>query len=131
MNKNLMRGRRCSGEPANGSEAHIHQGVSGELLRDFPVIGQLKWAGSALGQRIRALLSSAAGGAHASFGPHAYVLAFGNGLEGFAVDKQKNVVVDWTGKPGHMEPRIVLAPRKSGYQIGRRFDRRKQKPGSY
>ena len=96
-----------------------------------PVIGQLKWAGSALGQRIRALLSSAAGGAHASFGPHAYVLAFGNGLEGFAVDKQKNVVVDWTGKPGHMEPRIVLAPRKSGYQIGRRYDRRNQKPGSY
>src|SRR5437899_10415942 len=57
-----------------------------------PVIGQLKWAGSALGQRIRALLSSAAGGAHASFGPHAYVLAFGNGLEGFAVDKQKVTV---------------------------------------
>src|SRR2546430_13220321 len=36
MNKNLMRGRPCSGELANGSEAHIHQGVSGELLRDFP-----------------------------------------------------------------------------------------------
>jgi len=91
MNKNWMRGRRCSGELANGSEAHIHQGVSGELLRRpiSPVIGQLKWAGSALGQRIRALLSSAAGGAHASLGPHAYVLAFGNGLEGFAVDKQK------------------------------------------
>src|SRR5260370_1240337 len=26
MNKNWMRGRECSGELANGSEAHIHQG---------------------------------------------------------------------------------------------------------
>jgi len=26
MNKNWMRGRQCSGELANGSEAPIHQG---------------------------------------------------------------------------------------------------------
>jgi hypothetical protein len=54
-----------------------------------------------------ATLSSALAGPHASFGPHASVFAFGNGLEGSAIDKQ-NRVVDWTGKPRHMESRIIV-----------------------
>jgi hypothetical protein len=66
---------------------------------------------ASLGRRVVATLSSATAGPHASFGPHASVFAFGNGLEGFAIDKQ-DVVEDWTGKPGHMESRIVVVPRK-------------------
>jgi hypothetical protein len=67
---------------------------------------------ASLGRRIVATLLSARAGTHASFGPHASVFAFGNGLEGFAIDKQ-NLVVDWAGKPGHMESRIVVVePRK-------------------
>jgi len=80
------------------TDAHGHVRFSAQMLS------------ASLGQRIRAVLSSAAAGVHASFGLHADVFAFGNGLEGF--DIEQNVVVDWTGKPNHMESRIVLAPRK-------------------
>ena len=66
---------------------------------------------ASLGRRAFAILSSAMAGTHASFGPHASVFAFGEGLEGFAIDKQ-GVVEDWTGKPSHMESRIVVVPRK-------------------
>jgi hypothetical protein len=65
-----------------------------------------------LGRRAVAALSSATAGAHSSFGPHAYVSAFGNGLQGSDIDKQRNVVVDWTGQPSHMESRIVVTPRR-------------------
>jgi hypothetical protein len=68
-----------------------------------------------LGRRALATLSSAMEGAHASLGPHASVFAFGEGLESFAISDQ-NTLVDWTGKPSHMESRIVVAKerRKSG-----------------
>lgn len=64
-----------------------------------------------LGQRIVAILSSATAGVHSSFGPDATVFAFGRGLLGSAIDAQRNVVVDWTGRPDRMESRIVLAQR--------------------
>jgi hypothetical protein len=57
-------------------------------------------------------LLSARAGVHSSFGPHASVIAFGQRLEGFAVDSQRNVVVDWTGKPRHMESVITVRPSK-------------------
>lgn len=66
---------------------------------------------ASLGRRIIAMLSSAMAGIHASFGPHASVFAFGRGLQGFAIDEQRNVLLDWTGKPDRMESRIVVAPR--------------------
>jgi hypothetical protein len=66
---------------------------------------------ASLGRRLLVTLSSAAAGAHASFGPHASMLVFGNGLEGVAVNRQNDRVVDWTGKPEHMESRIVVTPR--------------------
>lgn len=66
---------------------------------------------ASLGRRIVTILSSAMAGVHASFGPHANVFAFGNGLQGFAIDEQRNVILDWTGKPDRMESRIILAPR--------------------
>ena len=51
---------------------------------------------------------SAQGGVHASFGPHAYVFAFGHGLEGSAV--MGDYLADWTGKPDQMQSRIVAKP---------------------
>jgi hypothetical protein len=44
--------------------------------------------------------------AHASFGNHDWVFAFGYGLEGYAVSN--GVVTDWAGKPEHMESLIIL-----------------------
>jgi len=67
--------------------------------------------GASLGRRIVVLLSSKMAGIHASFGPHASVFAFGNGHQGFAIDEQRNVVLDWTGTPDRMESRIVVVPR--------------------
>jgi hypothetical protein len=67
---------------------------------------------ASLGRRVVGTLFSARAGTHASFGPHAGVFVFGNGLEGSDIDKQRDVIVDWTGKPDHMESRIVVAPRK-------------------
>jgi hypothetical protein len=61
--------------------------------------------------RFVSTISCAMGGTHASFGPHAWVFAFGGSLEGLDIDKRRNVVVDWTGKPDHMESRIVVGPR--------------------
>lgn len=61
-----------------------------------------------LGRRIAMMLWSATAGVHSSFGPHASISAFGDGASGFAIDEQRNVVVDWTGKSDHMESRIIL-----------------------
>ena len=45
---------------------------------------------------------------HASFGPHAYVLAFGNGRQGSAVSG--NYITDWTGRSEYMKSRITAGP---------------------
>jgi hypothetical protein len=50
-------------------------------------------------------ISSATAGAHASFGRHAHVFAFGRGLEGSATTD--GVITNWTGTPDRMESRIV------------------------
>jgi hypothetical protein len=73
---------------------------------------------ASLARRVVAMLSSAMAGVHASFGPHASVFASGDGLQGVAVDERGNVL-DWTGKPAHMESRIVLAPPTSTVPITR------------
>jgi hypothetical protein len=59
-------------------------------------------------QRLMVIASSAADGVHAGFGPHDYVFAFGNGLQG--ADVGHGVVVDWTGSPAVMESHIVMRP---------------------
>jgi hypothetical protein len=48
---------------------------------------------------------------HASFGPTAYVNAFGNHLEGSATTGQ--FITVWTGHPEQMESRIVVHPTKN------------------
>ncbi len=47
--------------------------------------------------------------AHASFGPHATVFAFGQDREGSAINGGK--ITDWTGKPVEMRSEIIAQPR--------------------
>jgi hypothetical protein len=54
------------------------------------------------------LWSAMTGGVHASFGPHAYVFAFGDGVEGSA--NKNGYTEDWTGSPSMNESRIILLP---------------------
>jgi hypothetical protein len=61
-------------------------------------------------RRIVTTLQSATAGVHASFGPHAWVMAYGNGLDGIAVSN--GYVTDWTGAPSRMASRIVAKPRR-------------------
>jgi len=56
-------------------------------------------------KRIFYIASSASAGVHASFGRHAYVIVFGDGYEGFAVDFGH--VTDWSGKPESMTSKIA------------------------
>jgi hypothetical protein len=65
-----------------------------------------------LGSRALQILSSAREGAHASFGRHASVFAFGQGLEGFDDNSLTHNAVDWTGKSDHMISRIIVVPEK-------------------
>jgi hypothetical protein len=60
--------------------------------------------------RVLAIMRSAQGGVHASFGPHASVFAFGRGREGYAVSL--GMITDWTGKPYHETSRIVAEPQR-------------------
>jgi hypothetical protein len=56
-------------------------------------------------RRIITTIKSAGAGVHASFGPHAWVWAYGNGLQGDAVNDGH--LTDWTGAPPRMVSRIV------------------------
>jgi hypothetical protein len=60
-------------------------------------------------RRIVTTVQSARAGVHASFGPHAWVMAYGNGLDGTAVSN--GYVTDWNGAPARMVSRIVAKPR--------------------
>jgi hypothetical protein len=55
--------------------------------------------------RFLGTIRSAGGGVHASFGPHAFVFAFGRGLEGDSVTGR--YITDWRGKPDRMQSRII------------------------
>ena len=69
-----------------------------------------RYSRSSLAQRILVTARSAATGVHGSFGPHANVIAFGRGLQGVDVERNRNIVIEWTGKPAHMKSQIVLEP---------------------
>jgi hypothetical protein len=56
-------------------------------------------------QRIVTTMQAAMAGVHASFGPHAWVWTFGNGLEGVAVSDGH--VTDWNGAPPRIASKIV------------------------
>jgi hypothetical protein len=59
-------------------------------------------------------LISALAGVHASFGPHAYVFAFGKGMEGHAVSGR--YIVNWRGSPADIETRITARPLNNSSQ---------------
>ena len=61
--------------------------------------------------------SSAREGAHASFGRHASVFAFGQGLEGFDYSSLTHNAVDWTGNPDHMISWIVVVQEKVNHRL--------------
>jgi hypothetical protein len=61
---------------------------------------------ASLRDRVLVTMQSAAAGVHASFGPHAFVFAFGRGLEGVSVTGP--YVTDWRGKPNTMQSRIIV-----------------------
>jgi hypothetical protein len=67
-----------------------------------------KWSSASIARRCIFSAFSALAGVPASFGRNAYVLAFGNGREGYAVSGGH--VFDWAGKPAQMDSRITAAP---------------------
>jgi hypothetical protein len=53
-------------------------------------------------------LLSARAGVHASYGPYAYVFAFGKGMAGSDVDPKRGVLMFWNGATNQMQSRIVV-----------------------
>jgi len=56
---------------------------------------------------------SAGAGVHASFGPSAYVYAFGKGMEGSDIDPKQGILVFWRGTPSQMQSRIIADRRRN------------------
>jgi hypothetical protein len=85
------------------------EGGEADLITDFQGKGTFpaKTVRANILKRIAAILSSATAGAHASFGPHAYVFAFG-GMDGNSV--KNGVLEDWTGSPRVNTSVIVVHP---------------------
>lgn len=84
---------------SKGSEADLITDLTGKVT--FPA---RKIRASVL-KRFVIVLSSATAGAHASFGPHAFVFVFG-GMEGSSI--KNGVVEDWTGSPRMNKSVIVV-----------------------
>jgi hypothetical protein len=66
------------------------------------------WA-SSLRRAFYTVLSARAG-VHASFGPSAYVMAFGRGMQGEDVNPTSGILVAWLGRPSRVESKIVMRP---------------------
>lgn len=65
-------------------------------------------AWNSMGRRCIGFLMALNGGAHASVGTHAFVFAFGKGLEGSPV--RSGYVEDWNGSPSVYASEIVVHP---------------------
>lgn len=108
-----------SGNPVSGiSVRESYQNYSAELTGHeetgiTEVNGQVhfdaKVLRASLLKRFVAVIHSAMAGVHASFGPHAFVFAFGSGMEGDWVDS-RGYVGDWTGSPSSISTRIIVHP---------------------
>jgi hypothetical protein len=90
-------------------ENYSAEGTSHELTLTADENGHVlfpkQYEKTSIFQRLFYTASSAMAGVHASFGRHAYVLAFGGGYEGSAVTGK--YVADWRGSPDSMQSRIV------------------------
>jgi hypothetical protein len=62
-------------------------------------------------KRLVVTASSATAGVHASFGPHAIVFAFADGMEGAA--EVNGLTETWRGSPNSMQSRIIMRPHNS------------------
>lgn len=92
----------CSLE-TTGHEADRQTDANGHVTfpahkTEYPLLGQVAGTLSALMHF----------NAHASYGPHATVFAFGKHLGGTAITG--GYVTDWTGHPSSMQSRIVVRP---------------------
>ena len=85
---------------SNGSEEDQETDNQGHVKFSAKVL----WASTF--KRLVVIASELTRLVHASFGPHAYVFAFGRGLEGYATNG--NYVLDWTGSPSSMQIRILV-----------------------
>jgi hypothetical protein len=108
-----------AGNPATGiSVRESYQNYSAELTGHeeteiTDINGQVHFDAKTLRasalNRFVAVIHSLMGGVHASFGQHAFVFAFGHGVEGSWVDS-RGYVGDWTGSPSSMSTRIIVHP---------------------
>jgi len=57
-----------------------------------------------------ALVSALSQGVHAGVGRYAYVLAFGQGLQGYNVRSHGYIEDYWIGEPNHMSSKIIAIP---------------------
>jgi hypothetical protein len=85
------------------------EGGEADLITDSTGSGRFpaRTVRASLLKRIAVILSSATAGAHASFGPHASIFAFG-GMDGDSV--KDGHVEDWTGSPRVNKSVIVVHP---------------------
>ena len=107
-----------TGQPIGGATVRVSfrnysaESRSHEVDETTDALGHVAFApqtiSASLGSRIGVTLLSAMAGVHASFGSHATVFAFAQGHQGFDVNRQRNTLVEWIGKPSHMESRITL-----------------------
>jgi hypothetical protein len=105
------------GHPVSGAQVRlVYQNFSAEgrsheltITTDGRghVLFEERYERASLLQRAYYTIASATGGVHASFGRHAYVLAFGRGYEGEAV--QGKYVADWRGSPASTSSTIIVS----------------------
>jgi hypothetical protein len=93
---------------ANYSIEHISHEEDLQTDENGFVVFPAKTSKTTLKETIVGIMDSIRGSPHSSLGPHASVFAFGNWLEGSAVEG--GYVIDWTGRPPRMQTRIVAEP---------------------
>jgi len=93
---------------ANYSVEHIDHQEDLRTDENGHVVFPARTSEASLNLLIVGMIESIRGFPHSSFGPHANVFAFGNGLEGSAVDGK--YITDWTGRPNQMQSRIIAKP---------------------
>ena len=107
-----------SGSPLSGVNIRLVyknysvEGASHELTLNADADGHAffpkHYESASIFQRLFYTASSAMAGVHASFGPDAYVFAFGSGYEGSPVTGK--YVTDWRGSPDSVLSKIVAHP---------------------
>jgi hypothetical protein len=98
-------GAECSPKLSDYSAESKSHEITLVTDQDGHVVFPSQYRAASLLQRAFYTTRSALGGAHASFGNHAFVFVFGRGYEGDAVTGPN--VTDWTGRPSKMTSAII------------------------